>query len=49
MKFYNIVFEDGGACGRYAEDEHILLAELSEEFPGRKIISIIEAYMEQNN
>lgn len=48
MKFYNIVFEDGGACGRYAEDINALVAELSEEFPGRKIISIIEAHIEQN-
>lgn len=42
MKYFNVVFEGGHACGRYAEDENELLAIIAEEFPGRKIISIVE-------
>lgn len=42
MQKFNIVFEDGCACSRLAEDIDTLRAELAEEFPGRKIISIIE-------
>lgn len=42
MKSFYIVFSDGGSCIRYAEDKNALIAELAEEFPGRKILSIEE-------
>lgn len=49
MKLFNVVFEGGQACSRYAEDENELIAMIAEEFPGRKILSIVEAICHDND
>ena len=43
MRYFNVSFEDGGAIRRFAEDLNSLIAEVSEEFPGRNIKDIVEA------
>lgn len=44
MRYFNVIFEDGGVVGRHAEDLNALIAEVLEEFPGRKIKDIVEAH-----